>query len=51
MVLTSLELVLVLAIDVVYGNNIGIHIEHILFSRKKKMIKIMLLKQQKQNLS
>lgn len=35
MVLTSLELVLVIAIDAVYGNNTGMHIEHILFSRKK----------------
>lgn len=35
MVLTSLELVLVIAIDAVYSNNAGIHIDHILFSRKK----------------
>lgn len=35
MVLASPELVLIIAIDALYVNNTGIHIEHILFSRTK----------------
>lgn len=50
MVLTSPELVLIIAIDAIYVNNTGIPLEHVLFSRKK-LIETMLLKQQKQNLS